>query len=242
MENKFGKIELNTLIEERIIDLELKKAKQEIKQEDIDKETARYIDAFGGEEEFKTAIASQGMTQSDFEKGLKRTRAIALLLGDDVKVTEEEIEKVYSENLEQFYKKATAETHVILVEEESTAKDIISQLADGGDFAELAKLHSSHASAEEGGFVGDITEDVLSDELAKATFSLAIDEISEPVKTEAGYHVIKVTNKVEAAQGTLEESKAEIETALISEKTQAKFGPWYSEKIKEYKVKNNLIK
>lgn len=242
LEERFGKIELGVLIEEKVIDLELKKANKEISKAEIDEEVKRYREAFGGEEQLKTTIAMQGMTLSDFEKNVKRSLALDALFGEDVEVTDEEMEAYYEENKAAFFDEAEAETHVILVEDKPQAEEIIANLKDGGDFAALAKEHSKHASAEAGGAVGFVAADVLPEALAKVTFALKEDEISDPVQTEAGYHVIKVTDKKDAKQGTLEESTKTIENTLANEKIQEAFRPWYNEKIKEYKVKNNLDK
>lgn len=81
----------------------------------------------------------------------------------------------------------------ILVDTEEEAKDIITQLADGADFAALAKEHSKDpGTAENGGELGYQRSEVYVDEFKDAIEQLEVGKISEPVKTKFGYHVIKV--------------------------------------------------
>lgn len=81
----------------------------------------------------------------------------------------------------------------ILVSTEEQAQDIIKQLADGADFAALAKEHSKDpGTAANGGDLGYQRSEVYVDEFKDAIEHLEVGKISEPVKTQSGYHVIKV--------------------------------------------------
>jgi len=124
----------------------------------------------------------------------------------EVAVTEEELRRYYGEHLEDFQQPASAE--VLLVEFSrvpgpadsaaalETARRIREQILGGADFAEQASMHSGDpASAGQGGDLGWFERGDMTPEFERAAFELAPGEISEPVLTPFGYHVIKVTEK-----------------------------------------------
>lgn len=117
---------------------------------------------------------------------------------DKIEITDETARAFYDENGEQFHLEEIKARH-ILVDDEQLAKDIIKKLEDGEDFAQLAKEHSIDPGAEQsGGDLGYFSKDVnFIPEFKEAAFALEVGQISEPVKTEHGYHVITVEDRVE---------------------------------------------
>ena len=115
-------------------------------------------------------------------------------------------------------------------------KEVIEKLNAGGDFAALAKEYSSDTgSAEKGGELGWFTVGTMVPEFNDAAYALEINKISEPVKTDYGYHIIQVTDKRDVKDyGTLEDKKEEIRKSIASTK-----GDWdtkMAQLIKEAKV------
>ncbi len=117
---------------------------------------------------------------------------------DKIKITDETARAFYDENGELFHMEEIKARH-ILVDKEQLAKDIIKKLEEGEDFAELAKEHSIEPGAEQsGGDLGYFSRDInFVPEFKEAAFALEVGQISEPVKTEHGYHVITVEDRVE---------------------------------------------
>lgn len=83
----------------------------------------------------------------------------------------------------------------ILVKTEKEANDLLAQINGGKDFAELARLHSQCPSGKSGGDLGYFTKGRMVKEFEDAAFTLGVGQVSKPVKTQFGYHIIKVTDK-----------------------------------------------
>ena len=79
-------------------------------------------------------------------------------------------------------------------------------------------------------------------EFEEVAFALGVGEVSEPVKTEYGYHIINVEEKKEAKEANYEESKSEIKDILLEQKMQTEYDTWLQELYKEYKIENLLKK
>jgi peptidyl-prolyl cis-trans isomerase C len=124
--------------------------------------------------------------------------------------TDAAVKKFYDENL-----KPVPEVHArhILVENEDQAKDVVKKLKAGEDFAKLAKELSKDPGSE-GGDLGYITKDQVVPEFGNAAFALDKGKISDPVKTQFGWHVIKVEDKRDRKPPALDQVKDRIKAAL----------------------------
>ena len=142
-------------------------------------------------------------------------------------IAEDEIKQYYEDNKTSFSKPETRKASHILIKPESDsaqadeqalqkARDLLAQINEGADFAQIAKDESDDkGSANNGGDLGIITPGVMVKEFEEAVFELNQDEISEPVKTEFGYHIIKITELVAEQVPGFEEIKEEISTQLL---------------------------
>ena len=160
-------------------------------------------------ENFELFLSSKGITEAYFDRNVK-SELLQRKLIESLKVTEEEI------NAE--YEKMKKEIHArhILVKDKKTAEEVIGKLKEGGDFAELAKEYSTEPVAQEsGGDLGWFGVGKMVQPFEDAAFALPVNEISEPVQTSFGFHVIEVLETREAKlEGTLEELKPEIENKI----------------------------
>jgi peptidyl-prolyl cis-trans isomerase C len=126
-------------------------------------------------------------------------------------VTDEDVRKVYDEQVASFVPEDEIHARHILLKTEDEAKAVISKLEGGADFAELAKSESTGPSGVSGGDLGFFTKDAMVPEFAEAAFAMKPGEISKaPVQTQFGWHVIKVeeTRKTEAP--SFEDSKEQL--------------------------------
>jgi peptidyl-prolyl cis-trans isomerase C len=150
-----------------------------------------------------------------------------------VKITDDEIETYYKGHKEEFTNPESVKARHILLkvpegadekawkEAESKAKDIKKKLENGEDFAELAKKYSDDpGSKNKGGDLGFFTKGRMVPEFESAAFSLKPGEMSGPVKTDFGYHIIEVKEKKAASTKALAEVQAQIRQTLQREKQQ----------------------
>lgn len=135
------------------------------------------------------------------------------------KVTEEKIKKRYDELVAKYKPEDEVRARHILVQTEAEANDIIKQLKEGADFAKLASEKSKDTgSNKEGGDLGYFTRDVMVKPFADAAFAMKIGDISEkPVKTDFGYHVIKLEDRRKSSPPPLSEVKDHISNQVGQE-------------------------
>ncbi|TYP59949.1 peptidylprolyl isomerase [Thermosediminibacter litoriperuensis] len=236
-----GEKALDYLISQKIIELEAKKQNIDVSDEDIQKELKKVYEYYGGEEAFTQSLQMNGYSLGEYKKDLAVEIKIKKLLEPKISITEEEIKSYFEENKEDFAQGKQVRARHILVEDEEKANEIIAKLKSGEDFAELAKQYSTDtATKEKGGDLGFFGSGDMVKEFEEAAFSLKVGEISSPVKTQYGYHIIKVEEIKEAQEANYEESKDEIKDILFNQKVQQQYSTWIQELYKQYKVENLL--
>jgi len=236
----YGSQVLDSMITEKIVELEAKKAKISVTDEDVQKELDKMIEQVGGEEMFNFQLAYSGYTMDQMKEELKNYLTIVKILEPKIEITDEEINSYFEENKDRFAQEEEVQASHILVDDEETANKVKKLLDDGGDFAALAKEYSKDGSAQSGGDLGYFTKGEMIQEFEDAAFSMEIGQVSEPVKSEYGYHIIKVTDKKEAQEATLENSKDEIKDILRNQKVNELYPTWITEMQEQYDIKNNL--
>lgn len=152
------------------------------------------------------------------------------------KVSDEDMKKFYEQNKEKF--KAGEQIHAshILVKTEKEAKDVQAQLKAGGNFEELAKKFSADSSAAKGGDLGWFGKGSMVPAFEKAALALKEGQVSDIVKSDFGFHIIKLTGKRPAGVRPFEEVKEQIKGAIMPTKQQEVF-----QKIKEELKKSAKI-
>ena len=136
-----------------------------------------------------------------------------------VKVTEEEIKKFYDENPDQFAGEPTVEASHILVDTEEEANEIKGKIESGEiTFEDAAKQHSSCPSAQNGGSLGEFGRGQMVPEIDSACFDMQPGELRGPIKTQFGYHLIRLDAKKDAKPVTLAEAHDAIEQHLLADK------------------------
>jgi len=204
--------------------------KYKVSEKDVDAEFEEVKAQFG--DEFQNALKESGLTEDTLRSNIKfnqlRNKAIA--------------DSITDEDIKAYYDQASMELKArhILVKDEETANEVIEKLNAGEDFATLAKeLSEDTGSAENGGDLDWFTVGKMVTEFNDAAYALEINEISKPVKSQFGYHIIQVTDKREIEDfGTLEEKKDAIKETLIAN-AQASSTYWQTvvaDLVKEAKI------
>src|SRR5450432_1108706 len=156
----------------------------------------------------------------DFKKRLAFTRNRLLmdsLLANVGKAaaTDEAMKKVYADASKQITGEQEVHARHILVETEDEAKAVAEELKKGADFAELAKKKSKDPGASDGGDLGFFTKDQMVPEFSAVAFALEPGKISDPVKSQFGWHVIKVEEKRNRQAPDFDQVKPQIETYVV---------------------------
>ena len=152
----------------------------------------------------------------------------------DVKLSNGEVEKYYEENQHQFENGERVNASHILVDTEEAALSLIEKIKSGEiDFETAARENSSCPSKENGGSLGDFERGQMVSEFDTAVFEMQVGEITDtPVKTQFGYHIIKLNAKTEKSITPLSEIRDRLEAALLEEKRHKA----YESKINQLKI------
>ncbi len=185
--------------------------KYEVSDKEVQKQYDTYAKQYG--DQMAAVLEANGLTEETFKQNI-RFNLLQEKAKAEVKVSDKEVK--------EYYDQASQELHArhILVATEEEAKEIVKELKNGGDFAKIAKEKSTDtASAAEGGDLGWFSVGAMVKEFNDAAYALEPKTISEPVKSDYGYHIIEVLEKRDVKDyGTLEEKKDEITEAIRNQK------------------------
>lgn len=203
MKDSIGIKVIENLILQKAIETEFK-----VDEDELNDEIKKQKEAYG--DTFPQYLEQNNMTEDFFKKQIEFSILQRKLIGS--------LEEPSSDEINAEYEKMSNEIHArhILVDKKETAEEVIQKLKDGGDFSELAKEYSTEKNADtSGGDLGWFGVGKMVKPFEDIAFTLSKNEISEPVQSKFGYHVIEVleTREVEMTK-TLDDLKPEIEETL----------------------------
>jgi parvulin-like peptidyl-prolyl isomerase len=212
-----------------------------------DKEVQTQIDqikkqyANGNEKKFETLLAGQGLT-IDIYRLQWRYQLLSNRISADVtkgvKVTDADVKKYYDANKANYTQAASRDVRHILVNSKKLADTIEAQLKAGGNFAKLAKKYSKDTGSAVNGGKLTVQKGKTVPEFDKAAFSLKTNEISAPVHTTYGWHIIQALSAIKPAQTKpLKDEQATIRQQLVSTKKQDAMTKWLDDMKKSYSKK-----
>lgn len=173
------------------------------------------------------------------KEGLLKQFALNEILSK-IEVTEGEVLDFYNENKESFKTPETVVASHILVETEEKANEILEEINGGVSFEDAAVKYSSCPSKEQGGNLGQFSRGQMVPEFEDVAFEMAIDSISAPVKTQFGYHIIKLVEKNEEELSKFDEIKSQIMQQVLSMKQQQEYIKITEELKEKYSVQVNM--
>lgn len=152
---------------------------------------------------------------------------------EKLRVTEEEAKAYYEKNKDKFVSGTTFNASHILVDSEEKANELLGRIKAGElSFEEAAGQYSTCPSGKQGGNLGDFGSGQMVPEFENACAGMEVGELSAPVQTQFGYHLIRLNKKEEGGEMTYEEVKDNLMEALKEEKQQAA----YQSKVNQLKI------
>lgn len=237
---------LDAIVTEKVF---LKKA-EDLKlvpsKDELDKEVSKKFDdikkVYQNEDQFNQALKSANFTVESLKSYLAdqvKIQKVMDYIFKDIKITDADIEKYYNENKAQFTQQPGAQLAHILVKTEDEAKKIKDELNKGAKFEDLAAKYGTDATKDKGGDLGFVAyNDTNYDkDFMAAAKNLKEGEISGPVKSQFGWHIIRATNiQKEAKTKSLSEVKDQVKDTLENNSRDAAYKKNLDEWKKELKV------
>jgi parvulin-like peptidyl-prolyl isomerase len=228
------------LVQQAEVDSQAKKLGVDISDDKIDKEIARYKKQFygGSDARYEKAVKQQGLTDQQARDAIREqlvSQALFKKLTTEVKVSDADIKAYYDTHKTQYVQPESREVRHILVTKKALADSLYQQLKGGANFAKLAKQYSKDpGSAAKGGKL-TVSKGQTVPQFDKTAFSLKTGQLSQPVHTQYGYHIIQALTAVKAASTTsLAQVRASIRQQLEQQKKNDKITKWLEDTKKSY--------
>jgi foldase protein PrsA len=212
----------------------------EVTEDDVDKEIEDLKKQLfqGDEKKFEDALQKEGLTLEQAREEI-RDRIIQEKIFEsvtkDVEVTEAEIKDYYEKNKAQFTQPASREVRHIILKTKAKADEVRAELQDGASFAALAKEFSQDTSTKDKGGKLPVTKGSTVASFDKTAFQLEKGELSAPVKTQFGWHLIEALSPVKPEKVTpLEDVKDSIKQQLEQQEKNEAMQKWVRDVEKKY--------
>jgi len=234
---------LTHLVENKLIEQEIKKRKVEVPEKEVDAAIEDILKENRlNENQLKMALAKDGITYSAYRKLIRDELGKMRLLGREIKsklvLKEEDLRKIYQENIKEYMEPLEVKVQRIFLpvpqgatEEQSEkirkeAETLLERARSGEDFAQMAKAHSLGPEAGEGGVLGFFKEKELVPELESAAFAMKIGEVSGLVRGQDGYHILRVLERKGGEPRAFAEVQHKIREAKLREENDQRFKEW----------------
>jgi parvulin-like peptidyl-prolyl isomerase len=159
----------------------------------------------GDESKYKKALAAQGVTDQDVRDDVRSTlisEALVKKVTQDIKVSDGEVSRYYQQNMSQYRQPESRRVRHILVKSKALANKLYAQLKGGADFAKLAKKYSQDPGSKQVGGEYTDTKGTFVAPFEKVAFALKTNQLSKPVHTQFGWHLIQALGPIVAAKTT----------------------------------------
>ena len=259
---KVKKQQLDSMVTEKILlqkatELNLKPSDDDINKQ-IDDQINQYKTQYPAEGQWESVLQQNGITEDELKESLKKqiiTTAVQQDMLKDITVTDDDVQTYYDENKDTKYSVGAGATvaHILIAEKASDgsidydaslqkANSLKAQIDAGADFATIAKANSTDTGTKDkGGSLGFVAYNStqLVPEFVAGFKDLKEGEVSQPVKSQFGYHIIKATGLKSAEVTPLDKVKDEIKATLLKQKQGTTFNDKIAEWKTDLKVKTN---
>ncbi|MGZ8694735.1 MAG: peptidylprolyl isomerase [Gaiellaceae bacterium] len=222
----------------------------DVSDSDIDKKVDELVKQYykGDKTKFEKALKDQGVAPGQlrqevamqlYQKGIFDK----VTTGSSAKVSDKELRDYYTKNKAQYETPATRTVRHILVKKKALADDLERQLKNGAAFAALVKKYSQDpGSKKTGGKLTDLAQDATVPPFDKAAFAIKTNAISQPVKTQYGWHIIQALTPVKPKNVTkFEDVKAQIQQ-IVSQSKKTELGQKWAEDFRKNLQKASAVK
>ncbi len=215
LEKEFGAYVLNQMIIKELVAQKQEALGVYLVPEDFQFFFATIINQLGGEMGYINYLAQVGITDQEFREQLEFELTVNLLAYEETTVTPEQVIEFFLQNEEYFNQPEKVRASHILVKTEAEADQLLEQLKNGADFAELAAQHSLDTSNNYlGGDLGYFEKGRMVPEFENMAWSLPINSFNK-VETVYGWHIVLVTDKLDAQPADLDAQWDDVEQTLI---------------------------
>lgn len=205
LKDRYGAGVLQELVTVKVLD-----DQYDVTEEDVNNEIEAMQETYG--DQYDMLIQQQFGSEDTLREIVRISLLQEQAIAEDMDITEEDLQEEYDRQNTEI------SAQHILVEDQETANEVKEQLDDGADFDELAQEYSTDPSAENGGDLGFFSAGDMVPEFEKAAFSMEEGEISDPVQSQFGYHIIKVNEirEKEESIGEFEDVKEDLRRQIVS--------------------------
>jgi peptidyl-prolyl cis-trans isomerase C len=230
---------LDNLIDRELLLQEAKSSKATVAPQEIDAELQKLVERFPSKEAFEQALSSQNFTveavKKDIQDQILRQQVVKKEILDKVNVNPDQFQPFYETNKNKYVEEEQVHARHILIkvpqdtsaaDEEKLKKkanDVLKRAKKGEDFAALAKQFSEDGSRESGGDLGFFARGRMVGPFEDAAFTLKPGQISDLVRTQFGYHIIKVEERKPGRSLSYEEAKEQVKEDFTREKTFSRY-------------------
>jgi len=228
------------LIQQAEVDSQAKKLGVDVSNDKVDQEIARYKKQYygGSDARYEKAVKQQGLTDDQAREAIRQqliSQALFKKVTGGVKVTDSDVKQYYDTHKTQYVQPESRDVRHILVTKNPLADSLYQQLKNGGNFAKLAKQYSKDPGSAANGGKLTVSKGQTVPQFDKAAFELKTGQISQPVHTQYGYHIIQALSAVKAATTTkLSQVRASIRQQHEQRKKNDEITKWLADTKKSY--------
>jgi foldase protein PrsA len=207
LKSQYGNQVIQNMVYKKLL-----KSKYTVTTKEVNDKISQVETSLGGAAQLQQALAQQGMTMAQFKDNVETQVLMMKAQEQGVKVSDQDLQDYFNKNKDKYVQ---VKARHILVDKKSTADSIEKQLKSGADFATLAKKYSTDTGSKvNGGELGWVKKGQMVPQFETALFKLKKGEISQPVKSQYGYHIIQA----EDVKDSLSDFKSQIKDAVLQSK------------------------
>jgi parvulin-like peptidyl-prolyl isomerase len=240
---------LDALITDKLIEKEVSDKGIVVREEDVE----RYIEGIKERNKLddrglQQALAAQGLTPESYRAQIRAEIQKAQLMNREIRgkvnVTPEDVQRYYEKHLAEYSTPERLQIAHILFRLDpdappdmvaavtAKAQEVYGRLKKGADFAEMAQQYTEDPSGAHGGDLGWFKSGQMLDELEKAAARLKVGEISEPVRTKLGIHIVKLQGREDASHQKLDDLADQIKERLYNAALEERFQKWLTDDLR----------